>query len=489
MKRYLYLIALLLVFTSCNKFLDVQPQSQIDKNELFKTEEGFREALNGIYTSCASSSLYGGQLTFNFLDVMAQNYQFNDVQLQDIANFNYNNPQVKSMGVEVWSAGYHAITNCNYLLESIDKDKSIFSPGIYELIKGETLALRAYLHFDLCRMFAPSYLAGQAQKGIPYVTHTGITTTPFYPVGAVMDSVIRDLTAAKALLKQDPVIYSNYKVGYPSDEVSTELAFKDLLVQNRRHHLNYYAVCGELARVYLYKSDYANSLANAEEVIISNKFPFTKQEDFFETDLTKRDHVFYPELIAGWFIDTKDENAYLKGKFTNQAPQFSGTVDQVNDIYEIGNVGGDDWRLKQWFLTTASVTGGPDRAVLQKYYRTTDPLPNLHPQVAPAIRLSEMYYIAAEASFPTDPQKALDYFNIVRAQRGIGAAVDNVSADEFKELLLKEARKEFYGESQMFFMYKRLHHGVAVSATNTRPPSNGIFVFPIPDDELAYRNN
>ena len=102
-----------------------------------------------------------------------------------------------------------------------------------------------------------------------------------------------------------------------------------------------------------------------------------------------------------------------------------------------------------------------------------------------------MYYIAAEASYNTgDEGSALSYFNTVRRNRGIGDSVTTV-ADKatFNNLLLTEARKEFYGESQIFYMYKRLNHGVPVSSTFTQSPSDKIFVFPLPIDELAYRNN
>ena len=107
------------------------------------------------------------------------------------------------------------------------------------------------------------------------------------------------------------------------------------------------------------------------------------------------------------------------------------------------------------------------------------------------MRLSEMYYIASEASYNSgDVGSALSYFNTVRKNRGIGDSVTTV-ADKaaFNNLLLTEARKEFYGESQIFYMYKRLNHGVPVSSTYTQSPSDKIFVFPLPIDELAYRNN
>ncbi len=44
----------------------LQPVSQVPEEDLFKTEEGFEEALNGVYTSCSNLNLYGYQLSCGF---------------------------------------------------------------------------------------------------------------------------------------------------------------------------------------------------------------------------------------------------------------------------------------------------------------------------------------------------------------------------------------------------------------------------------------
>jgi len=488
MKKYLYMIVLLMALTSCKKFLDVKPESQIDKNELFTTEEGFKEALNGIYTLCASPKLYGGNLTFSNLDILAQNYQFSDAGYQKVANFNYAFIDVVDKNNEIWSSAYRAIANCNNILAVIDEKKGILTSKNHDLIKGEALALRAYLHFDLLRMFAPSFKSSPTARAIPYVTTVTTTSTPFSTVTEVLDKTLLDLNEAKVLLRtSDPILSLDYSVGYPGDDNNPEVNTPDLFLQNRRHRLNYLAVTGELARVYLYKNDMANALLNAELIMLTNKFPWTNSADFLETDVTKKDRIFYKELLACWAIPKERQS--LIDLFTKDNPAYSPTLPQIEEIYEKAEVGADDLRFKQWFIERTALSG-PRRAILQKYLSNVSPIPNRHPLVAPALRLSEIYYIAAEASFDTDPAIAMEYFNIVRRNRGIGADVTNVTdKQEFIELLITEARKEFYGESQLFYMYKRLNHAVRISATQATPPSDKVFVFPLPVDEEAYRNN
>ncbi|HVW98370.1 MAG TPA: RagB/SusD family nutrient uptake outer membrane protein [Mucilaginibacter sp.] len=502
MKKYILIVIGLLALTSCKKYLDVKPQSQIDESQLFSSAQGFKEALNGVYTLCSSTDLYGGNLTFGSynglvatggLDVLAQNYQFSDAISSDIENFDYTQPYFVATTTDIWNTAYRAITNCNYILAAIDGKKNLFTGRDYELIKGEALTLRAYIHFDLLRMFAPSYASNPAAKGIPYVTVVGTKSTAFSTVTQALDACIKDLNAAKVLLNSSDPILAGYTVGYPGQTGQNEDANTDLFYQNRRHRMNFYTVCGELARVYLYKNDYANALANAQIIIKSKIFPWTNQADFFSKDITQRDRIFYKELISCWFVDNSDINKEVQNLFTASPPVLSATTDQVAEIYESAQSGADDWRYKQWFIAAASSSGATatERAILQKYVENTTPVTNLYPLVAPAMRLSEMYYIAAESSYNSgDTQSALSYFNTVRKNRGIGDSVTTV-ADKatFNNLLLTEARKEFYGESQIFYMYKRLNHGIPITSTYMQPASDKIFVFPLPIDEEAYRNN
>ncbi|QEC40702.1 hypothetical protein FSB84_02940 [Pseudobacter ginsenosidimutans] len=59
MQKYLIIIATLFLLASCNKWFDVKPEDQVTKDELFKTESGFMEALNGVYTACAMKNCMG----------------------------------------------------------------------------------------------------------------------------------------------------------------------------------------------------------------------------------------------------------------------------------------------------------------------------------------------------------------------------------------------------------------------------------------------
>jgi len=311
----------------------------------------------------------------------------------------------------------------------------------------------------------------------------------------VFTKVLEDLNAAKLILAPADSIRSNtYKVGYPFDagtaannpaDAGTETGGESLFQQNRRHRLNYFAVCGELARVYLAKGDKANALINAEEVISSKKFPWTKQSYFINSDERKVDRILYNELIFAWYIPK--EVADVAGRFENGTAGFYTQTSSLQLMYESNGVGGEDLRFKEWFAYGSTAS----EELLQKYKRTKnaredDLTANIHPLMAPAIRLSEMYYIAAESLYDIDPARALGYFDEVRFNRGIGAPLAVSSKTEFINELVKECRKEWYGEGQIFYMYKRLNKEIVGQNGNTIAPSKSIFVLPLPNNEIEF---
>lgn len=483
MKKYFIIIAALFLLASCNKWFDVKPEDQVTKDELFKTESGFMEALNGVYTSCAHEELYGFELATGLPEVLAQNYHFesNDRDgYKQSSLYNYTDLRFVDRSDKIWRRMYTSIANCNLILENIDNGVPFTSVN-RQLIHGEALALRAYLHFDILRLFAPSFASAPTSKAIPYVTNFSNKATPLSTVTEALDKMVADLTAAKELLKPtDPILTGAYVVGYPSDTASKEMISPVLFQQNRRHRLNYYAVCGALARVYLCLDKKQEALANAKEVIDAKKFPFTKEQDFINADVKLKDRIMYPELVFCWY-----DNWYVEDYARRFESGFAGfyiKADAGDKLYEKGGVGGEDRRFKQWFnlINDNSMV----RYELLKYKR--DKETNRHPLVHPAIRLSEMYYIAAEASWDTDPGTAQDYLNLVRAARGINVPVNTTSKTLFMDELVKEVRKETYAEGQLFFLYKRLNRGILQESGATTPPSDKIFVLPFPNDELEY---
>lgn len=499
MKKYYLLLIVILAMTSCKKWLDVQPHATVSANELFETQEGFEEALDGVYTRCAQTDLYGDELTVGLPEVLAQNYYIspasNPYSYLHTSQYLYTDATFINLKDAIWNGLYNGIVNANLILANIDQKKSLFTGNEYALIKGEALALRAYLHFDAFRLFGPAYSAGGSQKAIPYVTTYSNQVTAISSTNDVFRYAIADLDSAKQLLSAaDSIRTPTYRVGYPlsgTDSVNSngtagsERNYPSLFLQNRRFRMNYYAVCAELARVYLYKGDKVNALANAEEVINANKFPWIVSSYATTSDPTKTDRIFFNELIFGWYIPKSQTN--LQNRFENGNTSLELQTDDYNTLYEKNGPGAEDLRYKVWFLPSRDA----GMQELLKYKRNLNADPNnasanLYPLTAPAIRKSEVYYIAAESSFSSNPGKALDYLNQVRASRGIPQQVNVTTEADFMNELVKEMRKETYGEGQIFYLYKRLNRNIPGPSGTVIPASNKIYELPLPNNEIEF---
>lgn len=458
----------------CNKWLDVQPKTQIESEKLFTSQKGFEDAMYGAYTLMASPALYGDQLTMSFMDVLAQRYNCNTPShsFHQAAVYNYEDAVIKSRIAQIWDTMYHVVVNVNNVLQHIDAQKSVFQPGNYELVKGEALGLRAFLHFDLLRIFGPSYITGAAKQAIPYVTTVSGGVTKTSTVNQVLDSIILELQTASALL-------SNYKnVNY--DYYATDNRQQNDWLNHRQKHFNYWAAEATLARAYLYKGDKPKALEHAKNVIQAGLFPF--QDPMRISNL--QDRTFIPEQVfalskfnlrpqvALYFQASGSVNLNANQQLTNTY----GGGDVVDQLYETQSGGVSDIRYARlWELS------GPIYFNSKFWQNSGNPAYN---NVVPLIRIPEMYYIAAECS---DQQTGTGYLNVVRDKRGLQQLPDGLDAATVQNEIFKEYQKEFFGEGQLFYYYKRLN--LPEIRFSTIPANDNIYILPLPDGERQHRDN
>ena len=66
-----------------------------------------------------------------------------------VTRFDFTQSSTKSLLETIWLQYYQVIVNLNALLAEIEDKKDLFTDGNYELIKGEALGLRDFLHFEV----------------------------------------------------------------------------------------------------------------------------------------------------------------------------------------------------------------------------------------------------------------------------------------------------------------------------------------------------
>ena len=468
-KKYFLFLLLIVALASCKKWLDVSPQTQVRERTLFETEQGFKDAMTGVYLYMGSSSIYGQNLSMGFLDVLAQRYTIasNVSSFYRASLYQYTDAVPKANIAAIWSGLYASVGNVNNVLLQIDAKQGLFSGNNFQVIKGEALALRALLHFDLVRMFGPAPVVDGSRKSIAYVTSFGKKIYPLLSVDAVLDSCLADLAAAEELLAVDKEVRKDF----PTEPY---LSFT-------RNHMNYWAVKGLQARIYLYRGNKPSALSAAQQVIsnASTQFPFVTSSEASRT--SNRDKLYANELLFSLTTNKMNEyvTAYFKTSAVNGTPLLYTTTANMTALYETGSGGSSDYRFNYLFTLYSSGYS------TTKYYQD-DIVQNTAFEylrgLIPVIRLSEMYYIAAECA--ATPAEGVSYINTVRTNRGLSALPTSITATALETEILKEYKKETYAEGQLFFYFKRKNTARVDGSTVNM--TDATWVFPLPETEVEF---
>ncbi|MBV7533013.1 RagB/SusD family nutrient uptake outer membrane protein [Chitinophaga sp. sic0106] len=472
MKKYsiLLLAAGMISLTSCKKWLDVTPKTEMKADVLFSTQAGFNDALTGVYSLMIASNSYGADLTLSTVDVLAQTYDnprsTAGHDFENVAKYLYTNAAVEGRFSNIWKQQYKAIVNANLILGNIDQKKNIFTAGNYELIKGEALALRALLHFDMLRLFSPSVVAGADKPAIPYVTAYTNVPVDQSNVTQVLEKAISDLEAARALLKEADTY------GPDREALLPESAANELL-KNRNFHLNYYAVTGLLARVSLYKGDKVKALQYAVEVINSQLFPMFELQSG-TTPTQQADYIFPTEqLFCLKVVGLKDKYAAIYfPEITSTSSPSSLTINNttVAQLFPAGI--NSDYR-NNWLDVATSASKR-----ITKYNFNT---------VIPMLKISEMYLVAAECE-PDITAAVNAYMNVLRAHRGLAPLDASATTPALLETeIAQQYRQEFIAEGQLFYYYKRKNTRKLPTIPEFTDPA-AIYAIPLPSVEIEFGN-
>jgi len=466
------LVLVATVLTSCEDWLDVSPKSQIKEEDHFSREGGYKDELTGVYTAMTGTSLYGRNLGIGFTEVLSHSY---DVDANSnwyyASQYDYTNSTVESTITTIWSQIYNAIANLNIIIKNIDQaDSTSFTDNNYYIYKGEAYGLRAFLHFDLMRLFACAPVMDGNANGVPYVTEYSTSVAGQVSVNETMDLIIKDLLTARENLSHDSL-----KIG------SSPYTWRS----QRTCYFNYYAATLTLARAYLWKGDTENALKYAKEIIDKNEedalsppFGWVHYTIMQSTNKTEIDYSFSSEHIFHLLMnDWEDTGAYY---FTSAASTnaLSPSEDTAQDIYELSKGYGNDYRYLKGYEQDG------EKKYMCKFWHIEG---NAYCDIYPLLRLSEAYYIAAECKKTSDPDGAIDLLNTVRSARNLSLLPleYGLTADEIQNEIYKEYRKEFVGEGgQLFFYYKRTN---AQTITNSAVrPGKSVYVLPIPTNDKDF---
>ena len=486
--------------SSCADWLEVDMEDGIMENSLFEDNEGFLVALNGIYTNL--NNVYSSFLSMGAIDVMAQYYnvqQNSQHPYYVYANYNYTDDTFDQASGSLWTNMYTLIANTNLLLDHCDGGCSASSPRYYDMVKGEALALRAMMHFDMLRLYGPIYSEATAsQSAIPYLeAANNRDMLPILSAGEVAQKVMRDLNEASSLLQNDSIRTAGVNSS-ESEDINENNDFR-----YRQYRLNYFAVQTLLARLHLWmgnKSDaYKVAKAVIDEVEEKETFPWVTSD--MATNASYPDRVFSTEVIFGLYNTSRPNlydnlfNSDLEGDALTFYGNISGTDSKVVNFYGEGS--DMDYRRRMWESVVSegsSDEGGTVTSVASSYFlkydditpSSSNSIDYSYRYLIPLMRMSEVYLIAAECT--DDLTEATEYINGIRLHRNVA----NVTPTEtdLQDYITREFAREVIGEGQLFFYYKRHAMEVVQSGTAANTTVNialDNYVVPLPTTETDNR--
>lgn len=118
-------VALLFLFASCKKTIDLAPSHTLDGDLAFNKIEDYEAALTGAYSRLLSVNYYGssnGSNAFATLsDMMTDNLFEASESLGNYQNFSHWTYTADDANIEAtWLAAYRVIQQCNLTLRNID---------------------------------------------------------------------------------------------------------------------------------------------------------------------------------------------------------------------------------------------------------------------------------------------------------------------------------------------------------------------------------
>lgn len=463
MKKTIYILISLLSLSACSDWLDVAPNTDVPAKELYTTENGFMSSLAGLYIVMTEENTYGKNLSFGLVEQLAQMYDKlpdgtsdrRSVYIYDRETSGAYN--TKSVLANVWQAQYHTIANANNLLKwwELNAETVITDEDTRNMIRGEALALRAFLHFDLLRGWGPmNYAANKEAKAVlcmPYRTVADHSKQPLLSAEEIVSNIIVDLLEARKCMSYEQEL-----------DLSTQ-------TDKRQFRFNYHAVNALLARVYNYAGDKEKAASYAKMVIDECGLTLQNGND--------NDPILSREMICGLSMHELQDNLSEYFAYGEKIQtKYYLNISTLNTIYESVGSESEDMRAQG---TAFNRNNELQYAISLKYIDNDN-------EVIPLIRLPEMYYIVCEVT--ESGKDAAAYINTVRNKRGISKAKD-VSCDTDDQriaALNKEYRKEFYAEGQYFWFLKS--HGLIGELPHCPEVmlAEENFVFPLPDAELEY---
>jgi len=474
MKKYLLFFVFLSVhLCACEDFLDQKSQMQVDAEHMFQTEQGFKDALTQCYVGLAGDYLYGKYMSYGPIETMAQHWELQSNNWENLYQLDFTLDNARQIFELIYGEMYNVIVHANNVLRFLEKNGAVIESGqTRDVIEGEARAIRAFVHFDVLRLFGQMPFEPGKTVRLGYAETVGKQEIPFLDFDSYVEKLLKDLDMAEALLAEsDPLLVKSLAT---LDETGEN---EDFFLDYRRFRFNLYAVKALKARVNLYlgrtEEAYRNALSVIQaktkggENVISLSGSDDLEKEFYAMPsesimlLSKTDISNTMFSTNSYYISSSRKTMLFEGALTGDI--------RIRTVWGSESSGlGGAVPLFRKFLQPSSGTGTSSKDLRLKY------------QVIPLLRLAEMYLIAMETA-PSESEANRLYKDFMLSRQMLVS--QDLSLEELRQEIEKQYRRELFGEGQMFFYYKR-HSASSMLWGRNSDLTEDNYIVPLPETEL-----
>ena len=436
------------VLNGCESFVSVEaPSSQLKGTVVYEDAGTATAALTSIYSSLQRGGLVNGGA--NGLSILMGSYadeldSYSNYGLPEEAFF-ANNLQPNSEAVlALWSDSYNLIYAANAVMEGVGSSTTI-APSDKDLLVGEALFVRSYLHFYLLQLFGD----------VPYVTQTDYranSTIGKTGTDSLYALLTADLEQARELLSPG---YADPLRVRPNRSVATAL----------------------LARIHLYTGNHAAAQEAASQVI-ADSGQYAIEPSLDDVFLINSRSTLWQLMPALGNMNTLEGEHFI---FSTGPPPARALTGSLYAAFEPG-----DLRREKWIGT---VQADGDTWYHPFKYRQASTTGSSQ-EYSIQFRLEEMYLIRAEASARQgNLEAAREDLNVIRSRAGL-PDIPLMDANGLVAAVLQERRTELFTEhGHRFFDLKRSAQ-LDAQLTGTKPGWNTTDSrLPLPQKELSLNRN
>jgi len=503
---YVPVLVFLMVFSSCEKNIDLQPFNQVSETAAFQTPALIALSVTGMYEAAQMGYYAGSYRGYPFGAAFVEQGDNRGEDVVNTATFyqltytaTYN--ATSANNVNYWKDSYRLLNRCNIVIDGVKTAAAnkVITDAQAAIYAGEARLLRAMTYHELLIHFAKPF------KDTPAASHMGVPyfDKPFTTQAAIADG----MATGRSTVAE---IYA--KILADLDYAEANLPLKSALSGNAKiTRATKGAAVAEKTRIYLH-------MWNMDKVIEEG---------------TK----FINGSLAGTYSLTADPSGPFMSPYSNtesifgmenSANQNPGVNAALPQMYTPATLTGRDlvvmspiiWRLPTWLADdkrrtpSAMITNVSGVIYTNKYkdvVNKTDP--------SPMLRYADVILNMAEAyARKGDVTNGLTYLNMVRNRALATPVTQAYTASTFANnvamlgAILDERRIEFVMEGRRWADITRLQqcpyfpiNGIPAKLANAKPAAalytlgtayNGAlgtvavpysdfrFLWPIPQDEI-----